>query len=189
MTDLKKAAQQALEALESGNDVDPIFAGETIAALRAALEQPDQGGKTGWPPGLLQDDCRGLSKWLASRPDARRRVREAVAALEQPEQCSCGDRLKDQCPGEWEPGCDLGNNPAFARRVALKQPEQCMAREADYTGFNDPWLHAFAALVAAAEREACAKVAKETVCDIHLGTGIKIYGTKAAAAIRARGNT
>jgi hypothetical protein len=49
----------------------------------AALEQTDQGGKTGWPPGLLQDDCRGLSKWLASRPDARRRVREAVAALEQ----------------------------------------------------------------------------------------------------------
>ena len=40
-----------------------------------------------------------------------------------------------------------------------------------------------------AEREACAKVAKETVCDLHLGTGIKIYGTKAAAAIRARGNT
>jgi uncharacterized phage infection (PIP) family protein YhgE len=39
-----------------------------------------------------------------------------------------------------------------------------------------------------AEREACAKVAKETVCDMHLGTGIKIYGTKAAAAIRARGN-
>jgi len=39
----------------------------------------------------------------------------------------------------------------------------------------------------AAEREACAKVAKETVCDMHLGTGIKIYGTKAAAAIRARG--
>ena len=39
----------------------------------------------------------------------------------------------------------------------------------------------------AEEREACAKVAKETVCDMHLGTGIKIYGTKAAAAIRARG--
>jgi hypothetical protein len=52
----------------------------------AALEQQEQGGKTGWPPVLLQDDCRGLSKWLASQPDARRRVREAVAALEQPEQ-------------------------------------------------------------------------------------------------------
>ena len=49
------------------------------------------------------------------------------------------------------------------------------------------YLEAFANLVAAAEREVCAKVAKETVCDMHLGTGIKIYGTKAAAAIRARG--
>jgi hypothetical protein len=92
-----------------------------------------------------------------------------------------------------------------------------MAREAgiDEFGSLDERLIFFAALVAAAERknyehtlalqqksyereiqieveaerEACAKVAKETVCDMHLGTGIKIYGTKAAAAIRARGNT
>lgn len=28
------------------------------------------GGKTGWPPGLLQDDNTKLSKWFASRPDA-----------------------------------------------------------------------------------------------------------------------
>jgi hypothetical protein len=86
-----------------------------------------------------------------------------------------------------------------------------------HLGQLDPWtlrlLERFAALVAAqeresyehtlalqqrsyereieieveAEREACAKVAKETVCDMHLGTGIKIYGTRAAAAIRARG--
>jgi hypothetical protein len=65
-----------------------------------------------------------------------------------------------------------------------------MAREAgiDEFGSLDERLIFFAALVAAAEREACAKVAKETVCDMHLGTGIKIYGTKAAAAIRARGN-
>jgi hypothetical protein len=63
-----------------------------------------------------------------------------------------------------------------------------MAREAgiDEFGSLDERLIFFAALVAAAEREACAKVAKETVCDMHLGTGIKIYGTKAAAAIRAR---
>ena len=57
---------------------------------------------------------------------------------------------------------------------------------AGYEGEPD-LLERFAALVAAQEREACAKVAKETVCDMHLGTGIKIYGTKAAAAIRARG--
>lgn len=39
----------------------------------------------------------------------------------------------------------------------------------------------------AAEREACAKIAAETVCDMHIPTGVKIYGTRAAAAIRARG--
>jgi len=38
-----------------------------------------------------------------------------------------------------------------------------------------------------AEREACAKVAQETVCDTHIPTGYEIYGTRVAAAIRARG--
>lgn len=51
----------------------------------------------------------------------------------------------------------------------------------------------FAALVeakaAAKEREACAQVAAQTVCDTHIPTGINIYGTRAAKAIRARGNT
>lgn len=27
--------------------------------------------KTGWSPGLMQDDCTGLAKWFASRMDAR----------------------------------------------------------------------------------------------------------------------
>jgi len=39
-----------------------------------------------------------------------------------------------------------------------------------------------------AEREACAKLAATTVCDIHIPTGVKIYGTVAAKAIRARTN-
>jgi hypothetical protein len=56
---------------------------------------------------------------------------------------------------------------------------------------NAPWLmeflERFAKLVAEAEREECAKVAQETVCDQHIPTGIKIYGTRAAKAIRARG--
>ena len=47
-------------------------------------------------------------------------------------------------------------------------------------------LDAATAQAVMSEREACAKVAKETVCDTHLPTGVKIYGTKAAAAIRAR---
>ena len=31
---------------------------------------------TGWPPGLLQDDCRALSKWFAGRLGARRQIKE-----------------------------------------------------------------------------------------------------------------
>ena len=39
---------------------------------------------------------------------------------------------------------------------------------------------------AKAEREACAKLAQETVCDTHIPTGIQIYGTKVAKAISAK---
>ena len=39
----------------------------------------------------------------------------------------------------------------------------------------------------AAEREACAQLAAQTVCDMHIPTGVKIYGARAAKAIRARG--
>ena len=54
---------------------------------------------------------------------------------------------------------------------------------------NDQDLKAFAELVAAQEREECAKLAETTVCDIHLPTGTKIYGSRVTVAIRARGNT
>ena len=49
-------------------------------------------------------------------------------------------------------------------------------------------IERFASLVAAAEREACARIAETTICDTHLPTGVQIYGSKAAAAIRARSN-
>lgn len=56
------------------------------AALRASAAQQaqiklDNGGKTGAPPGMLQDDSRGLSKYLANSPHARQHVKEACAAL------------------------------------------------------------------------------------------------------------
>ena len=37
-----------------------------------------------------------------------------------------------------------------------------------------------------AEREACAKLAESTVCDTHIPTGVQIYGTRVATAIRIR---
>jgi hypothetical protein len=55
-----------------------------------------------------------------------------------------------------------------------------MARKAGYTGLNDPWLHTFAAFVAAAEREACATACEELY-------SIEWLAQHCAAAIRARG--
>lgn len=40
------------------------------------------GGRTGYPPGLLQDDCAELSRWLAERAGARRCVREVAREIE-----------------------------------------------------------------------------------------------------------
>jgi len=37
-----------------------------------------RGGKTGYPAGLLQDDDSQLSKWFASKPDARYIVRKNI---------------------------------------------------------------------------------------------------------------
>jgi hypothetical protein len=37
---------------------------------------------TGWPaPPLMQDESRDLFRWFASKPDARRLVRQACAAI------------------------------------------------------------------------------------------------------------
>ena len=43
------------------------------------------------------------------------------------------------------------------------------------------------AAIRADEREVCAVLAQQTICDTHIPTGINIYGTRAAKAIRARG--
>lgn len=41
---------------------------------------------TGWPAGLMQDDCRELSLWFASKPDARRIVREVIKEIKMTDQ-------------------------------------------------------------------------------------------------------
>lgn len=38
--------------------------------------------KTGWPtPELMQDDCRELFRWFASKPDSRRLVRDSAERI------------------------------------------------------------------------------------------------------------
>lgn len=97
MTDLRKAAEQALDALETAM-CDAAEGGITydeclsaIAAIKEALAQPEQepvaqpeqGCKTGWPAGMLQDDSRELSKALASKPDSKQHAREAAHGIKE----------------------------------------------------------------------------------------------------------
>ena len=79
------------DVIENKPQKRPQNCGTNYCSCIECVMEPEQmtttennGGKTGWPPGLLQDDCKGLSKWLANKPDAKRRVREALA--EQPAQ-------------------------------------------------------------------------------------------------------
>jgi hypothetical protein len=39
--------------------------------------------KTGWPPGLLQDDDKKFSKWLSNKLGARRVVRDTLEPTEE----------------------------------------------------------------------------------------------------------
>lgn len=67
----------------------------------------------------------------------------------------------------------------FANLVAAHKAEVALA-EAYRCGYEAG---------AVAEREECAALAEKTICDKHIPTGVRIYGSRAAAAIRARGTT
>ena len=55
-----------------------------VSQAKAKRENAEQnGGMTGWPPGMLQDDSRELSRALANAPHARQHVKEACAAIKQ----------------------------------------------------------------------------------------------------------
>lgn len=64
-------------------------------------------------------------------------------------------------------------------------PPPCPAPDSGTTAALVRWAKAYAAKMVLAERERCAAIAEKTVCDTHLPTGIRIYGTAAAKAIRA----
>ena len=51
----------------------------------------------------------------------------ALRAALAEQKCPCGDRPADQCPGEWEPGCDLGANEKYAKVVKVAEQAQPVA--------------------------------------------------------------
>ena len=88
----KDLLEQAIEALYWSTPVTPdqFNAAQHEAAitnLRAALAaQPSKtrldGGKTGYPPGMLQDDDSRLSKWLSQRGNARQLASQVTIAAQ-----------------------------------------------------------------------------------------------------------
>jgi hypothetical protein len=47
----------------------------------------------------------------------KRRCEDFVAKSTAEPMCMCAARPAAQCPGPWEPGCDLGANEAYVVRV------------------------------------------------------------------------
>lgn len=69
----------------------PMLNGLTASETAETASFAVQGGKTGWPAGMLQDDSRELSRALSNTPEARLHVREAAAAIAR----------SDVSPNEW----------------------------------------------------------------------------------------
>lgn len=83
------APQQQPEAAPTDAELEARTRRADAEAQCRALDGPvdlsgsagQQTAGTGWPPGMLQDDSRELSKALASKPDAMRHAREAAEAI------------------------------------------------------------------------------------------------------------
>ena len=79
---------------------------------------------------------------LLQTPTARRQAWDASAALRAAlaEQCQCGDRPAAECPGEWEPGCDLGANDAHVKVHEPQEPAawRIVDGEGDYAYRSEP---------------------------------------------------
>ena len=151
MTDLRAAAQRALGVMQTlhyvlgrggkpyGNlrrEIETLRAALAEDALQrftdvnqeleAALAEPTlQTCNCRWDGEVQVQQCTlheahvdAIKEWAQRAKFAEKKL----AALAEP--CPCGDRSAAECPGEWEPGCDLGNNPKYAKRVNLAEPVQ-----------------------------------------------------------------
>jgi hypothetical protein len=66
----------------------------------------------------IPDDAiktHGVQRQLFDRVFAVAQSAQAPAQAVQEARCACNDRPASGCPGEWEPGCDLGSNPKYVR--------------------------------------------------------------------------
>lgn len=87
---------------------------------------------TGWPPGLLQDDDKRLSKWLAGRINARQEARLAIEFKTEGNEMN--GKGSGRRPGE---GYSDGWDKIFAK-PEVKQRTDAEAYEA---GWKDGYKH------------------------------------------------
>ncbi len=134
--------------------------------------------KTGWPPGLLQDDDRKLSRWLASRPDAKYQLRKNIMK----EDIIKMAREAGVTEEEFGLGVGWGDLERFAALVEDAQSKRTFDEGFVTVGHMRERI--------AAEREACAKVAENRMLsDASVKENVAHHTAckNIATAIRARG--
>lgn len=98
-----------------------------MALDRAALaQQPIPSGwrmvpETATPEMIAEVETAARMGGIWTAASAYRAMLDAAPQQTAP-QCACTYRPASHCPGEWEPGCDLGNNPAHARVAQQAAP-------------------------------------------------------------------
>lgn len=72
---------RADQAAAAGENELAALLWEAAAAVALSPDHPATGVRTGWPPGMLQDDSRDLSRALARAPGARRLADQAATEI------------------------------------------------------------------------------------------------------------
>jgi hypothetical protein len=79
----------------------------------------------------LLEQVRDLKSAAQQVPEAARPGNDGYASSTPaaPPLCVCKDRPLEDCPGEWEPGCDLGNSATHVRAVNMSPLGALLAGE------------------------------------------------------------
>lgn len=81
--------------------------------------------RTGWPPGLLQDDCGKLARWFETRIDARWTLRKVIAerksmSTKQPEALRLAEYME----------CSMGCGPIEREAAATLRTQHALLERA-----------------------------------------------------------
>ena len=111
----------------------PLEAAREIASLRVRLEhalshnasEAEDAKRYRWLAAHAHSTSEHwMGRWALviqgpapSRDGCEVALDAAIDAAMAEMRCMCKDRSATNCPGEWEPGCDLGNNPAHVTQA------------------------------------------------------------------------